>query len=313
MGHTKAAKNRGLWRFSKAKKEGNKMSETLRHKMRSAVFAAFNFGIDKRQHKASLDETEKIYSITSRNQYLDRINDFCKTCPDVKSVLDLTPEAVKRYLDIKAVIGNCTQKTLDDYRHEMKKIGKCMGLDLSCPQVFAWSDPAKDRGAKDVMPREDFYKIASYAMENPSKSAACYLLEMQVGVRVSDMAYGVRETKEGLSIRCKNGKICLRPWTPELQRLWQSDALQNMVNTQGKLIAPKDNSLNKWLRRTEDKLGIDRHSWHSVRRRIAQDKYDAYRGSGMTRMDALSKVSLWLNHGPNRQKTMKESYVANIW
>lgn len=289
------------------------MSETLRHKMRSAVFNAFRFGIDKRQHKASLDTTEKIYSITSRNQYLDRINDFCKTCPDVKSVLELTPEAVKRYLDIKAVIGNCTQKTLDDYRHEMKKIGKCMGLDLSCPQVFSWSNPAENRGAKDVMPREDYYKIASYAMENPSKSAACYLLEMQVGVRVSDMAYGVRETDEGLSIRCKNGKICLRPWTPELRTLWQSDALQKMINTQGKLIAPKDNSLNKWLRRTEDKLGLEHHSWHSVRRRIAQDKYDAYRGSGMTRMDALSKVSLWLNHGPNRQKTMKESYVANIW
>ena len=144
------------------------MSETLRHKMRSAVFAAFDFGIDKRQHKASLDTTEKIYSITSRNQYLDRINDFCKTCPDVKSVLQLTPEAVKRYLDVKAVVGNCTQKTLDDYRHEMKKIGKCMGLDLSCPQVWAWSDPAKDRGAKDVIPREDYYKIASYAMETRS-------------------------------------------------------------------------------------------------------------------------------------------------
>ena len=228
-------------------------------------------------------------------------------------MLELTPEAVKRYLDIKAVIGNCTQKTLDDYRHEMKKIGKCMGLDLSCPQVFSWSDPAENRGAKDVMPREDYYKIASYAMENPSKSAACYLLEMQVGVRVSDMAYGVRETDEGLSIRCKNGKICLRPWTPELRRLWQTDALQKMVSTQGKLIAPKDNSLNKWLRRTEDKLDLEHHSWHSVRRRIAQDKYDAYRGSGMTRMDALSKVSLWLNHGPNRQRTMRESYVAMIW
>lgn len=104
------------------------MSETLRHKMRSAVFNAFRFGIDKRQHKSSLDTTEKIYSITSRNQYLDRINDFCKTCPDVKSVLQLTPEAVKRYLDIKAVIGNCTQKTLDDYRHEMKKNWKMYGL-----------------------------------------------------------------------------------------------------------------------------------------------------------------------------------------
>ena len=34
----------------------------------------------------------------------------------------------------------------------------------------------------------------------------------------------------------KNGKICLRPWTPELRRLWQTDALQKMVSTQGKLM-----------------------------------------------------------------------------
>ena len=88
---------------------------------------------------------------------------------------------------------------------------------------------------------------------------------------------------------------------------------QPMQDYLGKLIAPKDNSLNKWLNRTQDKLGLERHSWHSVRRRIAQDKYDAFRGSGMTRSEALSQVSLWLNHGPNREQTMKESYVANIW
>ena len=103
-------------------------------------------------------------------------------------------------------------------------------------------------------------------------------------------------TYDFLTIFCLFG-----PWTPELRRVWTTDYMQKMVDAGGKLRAPKDNSLNKWLRRTEDKLGLDHHSWHSVRRRIAQDKYDAYRGSGMTRMDALSKVSLWLNHGPNRQ------------
>ena len=39
------------------------MSETLRHKMRSAVFNAFRFGIDKRQHKASLDTTETSHPV----------------------------------------------------------------------------------------------------------------------------------------------------------------------------------------------------------------------------------------------------------
>lgn len=289
------------------------MSDTLRHIMRSAVFNAFSFHIDKRQHKASLDTTEKIYSRTSRDHYLDRINDFCETCPEIKKINQLTPAAVEHYLDIKATTGNCTQKSVDDYRHDMKKIGRCMGIDLSCSRVLTYVPPAQNRGAKDVISSEDYYKLASYAMDHPSKSAACYLLEMQVGIRVADMAYGVRATDAGLSIRCKNGKICLRPWIPELQRIWQTDALQKMVNEEGKLIAPKDNSLNKWLNRTQDKLGLERHSWHSVRRRIAQDKYDAFRGSGMTRSEALSQVSLWLNHGPNREQTMKESYVANIW
>ena len=137
------------------------MSETLRHKMRSAVFNAFRFGTDKRQHKASLDTTPKIYSMTSRNQFLDRINDFCKTCPEIRKVEDLTPEAIQRYLDRKAVIGNCSQKTLNDYRYDMKTVGKCMGLDLSCPQVIAWADPAEDRGAEDVMSTEEFNKIAA--------------------------------------------------------------------------------------------------------------------------------------------------------
>ena len=87
------------------------MSDTLRHIMRSAVFNAFSFHIDKRQHKASLDTTEKIYSRTSRDHYLDRIDN---------------PASVAR---------------------------------------------------------------TPYAMDHPSKSAACYLLEMQVGIRVADMAY----------------------------------------------------------------------------------------------------------------------------
>lgn len=173
------------------------MSDTLRHIMRSAVFNAFSFHIDKRQHKASLDTTEKIYSRTSRDHYLDRINDFCETCPEIKKINQLTPAAVEHYLDIKATTGNCTQKSVDDYRHDMKKIGRCMGIDLSCSRVLTYVPPAQNRGAKDVISSEDYYKLASYAMDHPSKSAACYLLEMQVGIRVADMAYGVRATDAG--------------------------------------------------------------------------------------------------------------------
>lgn len=101
--------------------------------------------------------------------------------------------------------------------------------------------------------------------------------------------------------------------TLELRDLINSPEISKCLQKDGRLILPKDDSINKFLSRTEDKLGIERHSFHDLRRYRAQEMYDQYRKGGMTREQALSSVGMWLNHGPHREKLVLESYLNNAW
>lgn len=124
--------------------------------------------------------------------------------------------------------------------------------------------------------------------------------------------YGIHLTPSELRIRAKNGKWMNRPITPEIRRIIDSETFKARL-VGDKWYGPKDASVNKYLRRLQEKLGLEYHSFHDIRRRIAQDKYDELRNSGLSRTETLSKVSLWLNHGPNREKMLLKSYIANAW
>lgn len=45
-------------------------------------------------------------------------------------------------------------------------------------------------------------------------------------------------------------------------------------------------------------------------KRVMQDRKRESVGS---RSEALSQVSIWLNHGPNREKMVLQSYISNAW
>lgn len=100
--------------------------------------------------------------------------------------------------------------------------------------------------------------------------------------------------------------------TPEIRNILESESCRKLIDGD-RIRFPKDGSINKYLLRTERKLGLEEHSFHDIRRRIAQEKYDEFRTSGMSRSDSLRAVSAWLNHGPDRQKMLLESYIANPW
>ena len=140
----------------------------------------------------------------------------------------------------------------------------------------------------------------------------CIRLEKLIGIRVSDMAYGITIEADRLCIKSKNGKICYRDITPQISDLLRSESYQKMI-VGDKFVPPKSSSINTYLRRLEDRLGLERHSFHDIRRRIAQDNYDQYRHSGLTREEALSKVSIWLNHGEKREAMLLRSYISNAW
>ena len=288
----------------------------IRHELRNEVFAAFDDGVSKKGVKGQDEDLAqtKVFSYKQKFQLLDRINDFCKTLPsNIRHADQLTPEHVRSYLDGKVAAG-CTQNTIDEYRSELKKLGIVCGIDLACSRVEASKARAADRGASAVISREDFSKILSYAEEHPSSSGLCLQLEALIGVRVGDLAYGLKVNSfaNRLEIMSKNGKLCYRPITPPIARILNSEPFKKLYYD-GKFHSPKPNSLNKYLARTQDKLGLERHSFHDVRRRIAQDKYDELRGSGVSRPDALSAVSLWLNHGASREEMLLASYIADAW
>lgn len=248
---------------------------------------------------------------------MDRIHDFVGTMKDdlrqegIRKREELRPEHVEKYLEIKAI--TCSQNTINEYASELKKIGRLIGIDLQVEPVIAIRKKSDSRGAESVMSREDLGKILEYAREHPeSGSSVAIRLEALIGVRVGDLAYGIRIDQGKLRIKSKNGKWCERMITPEIRKILESESCRKLIDGD-RIRFPKDGSINKYLLRTERKLGLEEHSFHDIRRRIAQDKYDEFRTSGMSRSESLRAVSAWLNHGPDRQKMLLESYIADPW
>ena len=288
--------------------------KNLRQEMRTCVFNAFHEGTKKREMKAQGLGEDRVFSHTSAGVLLDRITDFSKFCKScgINRLAKVTPEIAREYLESK--VYTCSQKTVNEYRSELIKLGKICKVDLECEKVNVQNDIQSTRGAQAVISRPDFSKILEYCKEHPSKSAVCIMLEKEIGVRVSDIAYGINVDMrhEMLHIRCKNGKWCDRPITPAIKEIMALKHFQDSL-VGDKFRPVKDNSINKQLRRIEDKLGLEHHSFHDLRRRVAQDKYDELRASGLSRSECLTAVSIWLNHGRNREQMMLKSYIADAW
>lgn len=289
----------------------SKKHQNLRTQLRTAVFTAFTEHTDKRTLRRD-EKKGKVFSYGSKYQLLDRASDFGHFAAGmgIRQISELTPAIATAYLDSKA--KTCTQTTVDEYRSELRKLGALCGVDLACDRVLADRPADQHRGAQSVISKEDFNALLRYAEEHPSGSGVCILLESEIGVRVSDMAYGIQITGDKLHIRCKNGKYLDRPITSRVREIMDSEAFQRLIDGD-KVRAPKDNSINKYILRTERKLGLEEHSFHDLRRRIAQDRYDMLRLSGIGRSDALKAVSLWLNHGEGREKMVLKSYIADAW
>lgn len=287
------------------------MSKNLRQLMRSAVIKNFREGRDKRSEKMEDHNKTGVYSYGSKFDHLDKINVFSKYLTEngIRTVSGVNKDVIKDFLESKAIEG-CTQRTVDAYRSTIGRIGDLMGQDWRVEQVLSLPThkAASDRGAEDVMSKEDRDRICEYCERNPSGSANAILLEREIGIRVGDMAYGLRENNGRLEITGKGGRMCYREITPKVREI-----LDHTKHNGDRYTFPKDDSINKYLRRVEDKLGLERHSFHSMRRCSAQEKYDEFRHSGMERIDALNKVGQWLSHGELRAEMVLNSYVGHAW
>lgn len=298
------------------------MARNLRHQLRECVMASFEVGADKHSAKAAGAMEGKIFSYSSRGTTLDLVENFSKfmkeNYPDCNRSWKLTPDHAKAFLEKKAAEG-CTQKTLDDYRDRLGKVAECVRcrqgieVDLRCDRVTASKAKAADRGAAAAMSRADYDKLLEYAEHRPSGSAYAILLEDRIGGRVTDICERMTVQGDRLRLVCKGGKVMYRDIDGRLGALLRDDRFAKFRTDKGGFIFPKSDSVNKYLQRTEKKLKLENHSFHDIRRLLAQEHYDGLRRSGVSRSEALSQVGVWLNHGDRRERLVLDSYVANAW
>jgi hypothetical protein len=298
------------------------MSESLQHALKGIVYGSFSPGMDKHADKADGDTFGKIYSYSSRNAMLDVVKTFTAYLKEagvsIRQPAQLTGDMVSSFLESKR--GSCTQKTLDSYRSQLAKLGDCIAarkglrdFDLHVGRVDAARHKAADRGAGAAISREDYDKILTYCKDHPCGSSYALLLENHLGARVTDVCKRMTVEDDRMRLVCKGGKVMYRPITPGLRDLLSDRRFDGQRSPEGGFNLPASGSVNKYLQRTEAKLGLERHSFHDIRRLLAQEHYDDLRHSGVSRSDALKDVGVWLNHGSDRETLVLTSYIANAW
>ena len=302
---------------------------SLKHQFLSSIDGSFQEGRDKHSDKQNGGQGDyKVYSYSSLHNLKDfatNLTGYLKEEYNIKNIKDIKDEMVQGFLNNKA--ATCTQHSLNIYKANICKLQEIVNHNFNSCNVD-WKNsivsPAslvgektKDRGVNSVMSIDDFKKIIQYAENSGSTSKAYYavLIEGALGIRVEELAqmkvYNVGLDKNTITLdNTKGGKILERELSPRVKNIFEELIRGKSAND--KVLDIKSGSINKWLNRVEDKLGLDRHSTHDIRRMVAQEKYDQFRREGCTPKEAVDKTSRWLNHNKDRGKLLKESYIK-VW
>lgn len=266
---------------------------------------------------------DKVFSYAEKYRLKDMAKSLQKFLKDngrdVKYVKDIQSEDIQGYLESAKARG-CTQNTIDTYANSLFKIQEAINAtygvrtnwrsEISIP--VAEKAHSVDRGVNSVITREDYNKILDYAAKNRSESGYVVRLQDFLGVRVEEVA---RISRDNINLEDRTIKLVNTKGGRELTRDIPNDRVELVKEVlehnyhEDRLFSIKGDSINRYLNRIEDKLGIERHSNHDIRRLIAQEKFDGYRKSGLSIKDAANKTSAWLSHGDNRNELLEKSYI----
>lgn len=291
----------------------------------NAINQNFNEGTEKHSYKKENGKEmgDKIFSYSEKFRLKDVAKDFTnymkQNFTDVKQVKDIKSEHAQSFLSTKL---HCTQNTVNSYASSLFKIENTLNntykscnlswrQEISIPSVER--QKADNRGAESVMSREDYNKILSYSIENKSQSGYALQIQNFTGIRVEEVARiklsNIDLDKNIIRIEGKGGRVVDKPIPLDKISLIKEIKDQNFNGKNDRLFSVSGASINKQLSRLENKLGLEKHSNHDIRRLIAQEKYDNYRKEGMSIKDAANKTSNWLSHGNGRQDLLERSYI----
>lgn len=295
---------------------------SIKYQIQSAIDNGFGEGgHDKRSAKFNEGTTANVYSFKERDNLLQTGIDLAGYCKDnfnINKVNQITPSMVSSFLENKA--ETCRQSTLDNYASRLGKLGELVNNKFASADVN-WrvekieSLIGQDKLRDVPMAREDFNKILDYAKDNSltSKAVTATWLAGEFGLRVSEccklQARDIDLNNNILHIVDSKGG---RSRDLEIQP-HQADFLKSLIedkNFNDRIINIKEDSVNKWLSRIEEKLGMTQYDEaktgiHSIRKMAATERYHENLERGMSEKEAERDVSKWLGHGENRQDVIK--------
>ena len=301
------------------------MSRSLKNQLTFAINQNFSEGTDKHSIKAeNKDMSENVYSYNEKYRLSDVMNNFENYLKDneikIKEVSQIQTKHIQSFLNDKST--SCTQNTINSYTNSFYKIQNVLNATFkTCNLTWrdtlvipgAISKSSQTRGADSVISRADYDKLIDYAKENYSQSGACIILQNEFGVRVEEITRikldNINLERQEITFQCKGGKNLTRAFSLATKQHLEK-VLEHKHDTKGyRLFSINGSSLNKYLLRTQDTFGMERHSNHDIRRLIAQEKYDSYRNAGLNPKEALSATSIWLNHVSPRDEMITKSYI----
>lgn len=302
-----------------------KRNRNLKSQLWYGISKCFKEGVDKRAVKKENGKnmTYNIYSYDEVFRLKDTaraLQNFLKEngykTNDFKKV---DAEQIQKFLNIAKENG-CTQNSINTYANSLFKIEKVLNKaygfnlgwrsDTSIP--IAKKAHSGLRGANNAIRREDYNKILNYTKKNISQSGYALRIQDFLGVRVEEVA---RINKNNIDLENKTIKLTNTKGGKEITMDIPRDKVGLVKEIldrnyhENRLFSIEGSSVNKYLRVVEDKLKIDRHSNHDIRRLIPQEKYDSYRAEGLNIKDATNKTSAWLSHGDNREDMLEKSYI----
>lgn len=283
------------------------------------------FGRDKHSDKFSKNNENQtvIYSYADRTAIADTSKQLASYIKehysDVRMIRDIKPEMIQKFINSK---NNTSQMTIDKIWSHVGKIermaDKVYKIELSWKENIAKPESIRDKVRDVSFEPEDWGKVKNY-LDHKDKltlSDRGILIGRDFGLRVESVTniyvknFTIQDGEVAIYIQKDKGgrSRTLYSRDPEVIKHLK-DAAQGK-GPEDKLIPVKPDSINRQLTRIEEKLGIRedyktaKTGMHSIRKMWAREHYVVYREQGLSKQDALDRVSEALGHGKNRNELM---------
>jgi len=307
------------------------MSRNIQYQFINAIDQSFNGGgHDKHSDKHNGKQLDTVYSYSERSNLVElysQIGKFIKeNYPDTKRALDIKGDMIQSFINLKA--DTCNKESLGQYASRIHKLEHIINTTYKgktswySDLIVPTSNTSNEKTRNISMLQNDYNAILgrAYAMDSKSNSVIAIEMAGRFGMRVSeackfqprDMNFNtlmlhIHESKGG---RSRDIKI-LPEDSAYLKKTTENKPIDKSV------VAIKEDSVNKYLSRAEEALNIrERYKEadtgvHSIRKMVAQQRYDTYRSNGLSKKESVNLVSEYLGHGNNRIETMSQ-YILNI-